>query len=96
MARTSASVIPGSVAAWPASGMIFSVASGQARCRSHALIAGQTMSYRPCTITAGNVSNPINVFEQVVVSFEEAIVHEVVTLDSREGDCQLRFVKFVD
>ena len=38
-----------------------------------------------------NVSNAIDVFDQVVVSLEETVVHEVVTLDSR--DCE-RFVGF--
>lgn len=40
VARTSASTMPGSLAAWPASGIISNEASGQARCRSHAVVAG--------------------------------------------------------
>ena len=43
-ACTSALTMPGSVAEWPASGMISSFACGQAWCRSQALWSGQTMS----------------------------------------------------
>ncbi len=39
-----ASRMPGSVKAWPASGIIRSSASGQARCRSQAVVAGVHMS----------------------------------------------------
>ena len=35
-------------------------------------------------------------FDQVVVGFEEAVVYEVVTLDSRQRNRHLRFCKFVD
>ena len=44
VARIRASAMPGSVAAWPALGITFNVASGQARCRSHAFMNGQTIS----------------------------------------------------
>ena len=38
VARTSASAMPGSVAAWPGVGHDANAASGQALCRSHAVI----------------------------------------------------------
>lgn len=37
----------------PASGTIMSSEEGNFLCSSQALFTGQTMSYRPCTITAG-------------------------------------------
>jgi len=43
-ASTSALAMPGSVEAWPASGMIRREASGQARCRSQAFMTGQITS----------------------------------------------------
>ena len=41
-------------------------------------------------------SNPTDVFQQVIVCLEEAIVHEVVAFDSRQRDRGFRFTKFVD
>ena len=41
-------------------------------------------------------SNPVDVFQQVIVSIEEAIVHEVVAFDSRQRDRGFGFTKFVD
>src|SRR5688572_31377431 len=38
---------------------------------------------------AGNLSNAIDMFDQVVVSFKETVVHEVVTLNSRESNRHL-------
>src|ERR1041384_7900323 len=43
-----------------------------------------------------NVTNAIDILDQVIVSFEEAVVDKVVTLDSRERDRLLRFGKLVD
>jgi len=40
----------------PASGTMMSSEEGNFLCNSHALFTGQTMSYRPCTITAGMCS----------------------------------------
>ena len=54
------------------------------------------MSYRPLHDHSRYFSNPIDVFNQVIVSLKEAIVHEVVALDPREGDRGFRFTKFVD
>src|SRR5690606_1179671 len=44
VARTSASVFPGSLAEWPASRMMNSSASGQCRCSAKALSNGHTTS----------------------------------------------------
>lgn len=44
VARTMASAMPGSVTVWPASGMISSSASGQARCKAQADSMGVTTS----------------------------------------------------
>ncbi len=44
VALTSSCVLPGSSAEWPASGTTRKSASGQARCRSQAVIIGQTTS----------------------------------------------------
>src|SRR5690606_31718998 len=45
--------MPGCEKACPAPSTRTNSASGQARCRSQAVAAGQAMSYRPCTMTAG-------------------------------------------
>lgn len=44
VASISVSTMPGSLAAWPASGMIRKSASGQRRCISHAVCIGVTTS----------------------------------------------------
>ena len=45
---------------------------------------------------AGNVSNAIDMFDQVVVSFKETVVHEVVTLDTCDCKCLVRFGEIID
>lgn len=45
---------------------------------------------------AGDVSNAIDVFDQVIIRVEETVVHEVVTFDSRERDCHVRLAEVVD
>src|SRR5215813_11539475 len=47
VASTSALVMPGSRTEWPASPTTINSASGHARWSFHALIIGQTTSYRP-------------------------------------------------
>jgi len=42
------------------------------------------------------VSHPTDVFNQVIVSLKEAIVHEVMTFDSRQRDCGFRFTEVID
>ena len=44
----------------------------------------------------GEVANSIDMFKQVVVSFKEAIVREVVTFYARQRDRLLRFAEFVN
>src|ERR1044072_4519200 len=43
-----------------------------------------------------NMTNAIDVFDQVVVCLEEAVVDEIMTLDPREGDGHLRLTEVVD
>src|SRR5689334_7643750 len=43
-----------------------------------------------------NVTYAIDVLDQIVISFEEAVVDEVVTLDTRHRDRHLGFRKLVD
>src|SRR5215208_2572880 len=43
-----------------------------------------------------NVSNAIHVFNQIIVSVEETVVHEVVTLDTRQSGRQLRLTEFIN
>ena len=44
----------------------------------------------------GEAANSIDMFKQVVVSFEEAVVREVVTFYARQGDRLLGFAEFVN
>src|SRR5215212_1579986 len=43
-----------------------------------------------------SVSNAIHVFNQIIVSVEETVVHEVVTLDTRQSGRQLRLTEFIN
>jgi len=44
----------------------------------------------------GNVSNAIDVLKQVVVSVEETVIDEVVTLNPRQREGHLRFTEVVN
>src|SRR6266436_3407297 len=47
----------------------------------------------PLNDHGGNVTNPANILDQVVVSLKETIVHKVVTLDASQGQRHLWFAK---
>ena len=42
------------------------------------------------------VSNPTDVFNQVIVSLKEAIVHEVMAFDPRQSQSEMSFARVVN
>ena len=85
--------MPGSVAAWPASGTMTNLASGQALCRP-------TPSWRGRDVVAalddhaGNVLQAEGVADQLPL-LEAALVDEIVVLDPREGERVMRVAELV-